>query len=179
MKRSILFATALCVLLFTTSCGSGSPSSPTPTIAQIAGVWRVTVRATSISSTECVGQLLNAAGGVGSTDNRVAQISQTGSNVNATITENDTGAATTYSGTVGASTLALTYQSCNLCVVRNFQCAAGVLRDVTPQADSVNANVAGNTMTGTEAVTYTVTVSSTGAAAGLLIINYGFSATKQ
>jgi hypothetical protein len=179
MKRAGLFATALSLLLFTTSCGSGSPSSPTPTIAQIAGVWRVTARATSVSSSECVGQLLNAGGLVGSVSNGVAQIAQTGSAVNVTITENDTGAATTYSGTIGASTLALTYQSCNLCVIRNIQCAPGIVRDITPQADSVNASVAGSTMTGTEAATYNVTASNTGAAAGLLVINSSFSATKQ
>jgi hypothetical protein len=108
-----------------------------------------------------------------------AQISQTGATVNATVNSNDVGGSSQFTGTVGESTLALNWQYCDLCAIRNLQCAPGIFRDLTPQANTIQATITGNSMTGTQAETMNVTVSGTGAPAGTLTINSSFTGTRQ
>jgi hypothetical protein len=174
------FAIGLLAVL-TSSCGSGGGSStaPTPTIAQVAGVWRVTARATNITTSECVGATLAANGFIGTTSNSTAQITQSGANLTVIATDVATGAVTNYTGSAGASTIALNFQSCTLCVIQRLQCSNGSLRDLTPQADAVTATVSGSSFSGTEAQTYYVTVSGSWVAAGVLVVNASVSGTKQ
>jgi hypothetical protein len=161
------------VCLLAAACG-GSATSPSETTAQVAGVWRATARLNNVSGGECVGPLLST----GNTSTATIQISQAGPNLNATVTDTSTGATSRYSGTVGANTLTLNWQSCDLCVVR-VQCPNGAIRDVSIQTDSITATVNGSTASGTEAETYNVLSATSGANVGLLVLNSSFTATKQ
>jgi hypothetical protein len=116
--------------LAASACGSSGGTSASPVIAQVPGVWRISSRVTSVTTAECVGATLATSGVVGSTSNLTAQISQSGANLTVVGTDTDTGAVTNYTGTAGASTVALNFQSCTLCAFR-VVCSNGAVRDVT------------------------------------------------
>jgi hypothetical protein len=173
------FAIGLLAVL-ASSCGSsGSSTSPTPTIAQVGGVWKGTERVTAVTTSECIGQTLSAAGIVGTSGTGTFQVTQSGATLNAVATSDSDGGTTNYTGTAGANSMALNFTSCNLCNVTNARCSSGALRDLIVQADSINATVTGNSMSGTEATTYNVVVAGTSIGAGLLVVNATFAATKQ
>lgn len=176
MRRLVLVAVVTCLA----ACGGSSSTAPTaPTIAQVGGVWEGRETITSVSTTECAGQALAAAGVVGSSAAGSLQITQTGSALTAVETGTSSGGTTNYTGTAGASSIVLNFTTCNLCAIANLRCLSGVLRDVVPQADSINATVTGNSMSGTEATTYNVFVAGTSVNAGVLTVNGSFAATKQ
>lgn len=174
MKRLIVFALAFLPLA---ACGSSTPSSPTPTEAQIAGVWGGNETLTSASGGECVGAYYLA--NLGATSPVTASIQQTASNLTATVTDPGTGASCTYSGSVGTSTVTMNLTSCTLGVFSRFVCANGALRDYQIQTGSFSGTVSGTTITGTAATTYNVYISGTNIGVGPLVVNASARLTKQ
>jgi len=174
-------ARALCVTAFglgVASCGSDSPAAPSPPpIAQIAGVWRGTVRTTSVTGGECVGSILQSA--VGGTDSFSAAVTQSGPSITAAITALSNGGVTNYTGTVGSSAVQLSWTTCTSCNVFAIRCSATATRDMRLVNSAITGTVSGNTITGNEVDTYNVLVSSTGAGVGAMTINSAFSATRQ
>lgn len=177
--RCIVSGVALCAAL--SGCGgSGSATSPTAAIAQVAGTWRASARLTQVSTTECVGQTLAAAGALGATNASTFQIPQSGNGLTAVINDSASGGTIRYTGTADANSMTLNFQSCDLCAVRNLVCPTGEARDLEVQSETIQAAVAGNTTaTGTDVQTFNVLVAGTRTPAGTLVVNAAFTATKQ
>jgi hypothetical protein len=159
------------------SCGSSSDAPTSPSIAQVAGVWRGTSRVSSVSGGECFATTFQSL--VGGSTTASAAVTQSGSALNVTITDPSTGANCVYTGTAGASAIQLTVVSCSASDSIGAHCASGALRDIRLQTASINATVSGTSMTGTEAETFNVNVGGTSTAVGTLTLTSAFAVTRQ
>ena len=160
----------------TWACG-GSPTSPSSQVAQVGGVWGVTSRVTSVTGGECLASIFQLL--VGAADTGTMQITQSGSSLTAISTSDSDGSSTSYTGTAGASSVALNETSCSACNLIGATCPSGAQRDYRLQTGGVNATINGSTATGTAAESYNVFVAGTNSAVGTLIINSSFSANKR
>jgi hypothetical protein len=176
MRRRIVIALNL---LFLVGCsGSDSPTKPTPTTAQVAGVWSVTETVTSVNGGECFAAIFQST--VGSASRGTMQVSQSGASLTATFTSDSTGGSCSYQGTAGSSSIALNLVSCTASDAIGATCPNSTARrDVRLQTGGINATVNGNTATGTSAETYNVLVSGTGTAVATLTSNASFTATRR
>ena len=151
LKVYCVLAAAMAALA--SGCGDNSPSSPTPSTAQVAGVWNLTSTVTSVSGGECFGPPFQTL--VGQRGAGTAQIQQTGASLTATVTDDSTGGSCSHSGTAGASSLALNTTSCTASDALGARCpGSGLVRNIRLQTGGINATVSGSTMTGTSAETY-------------------------
>ena len=148
----------VCSLCALGACGGPSPIAPTLGLVQVAGFWRSAARLTSFTGGECLASLLS----VGNTNTTTMQISQSGSNLVATLTDTSTGAENRYAGSLQADTMNLTWQSCDRCVAR-IECSNGSVRDVQIKADTITARVSGSSASGTEVATYNLLAVPSGA----------------
>jgi len=169
---------AAAVLLIATACGSDSPTAPSvPSTAQIAGVWRGTLRTDSVAGGECVGSLLQST--VGGIDTISAAVTQSGANVTAAVTTIATGGVVNYTGTAGATGIQLSWTTCTSCNVLAIRCSATATRDLRLVTSTITGTVSGNTITGTEVDTYNVISSTTGVGVGTLTATQSLSVTRQ
>src|ERR1051326_4622535 len=100
----------LCCCLAVSGCGSNS-TTLTPSITQVGGVWIGSVTQISASGgPECLGffQLSN-----GGSDRYTVQVTQNGATLTATGSSQSTDSNCSYTGTAGATTIALNATSCN------------------------------------------------------------------
>jgi len=176
MKR---FGLVLALLVVASSCGDSAPSTPTPTFAQVAGVWRGPARMNTVTGGECFASVFATL--VGSTSTVTAAITQAGAQLTSvTITDQTSGNVCQYSGSVGQSAIQLTWQSCTASNIIGARCpGSGVARDIRLQTSSVSATVSGTTITGTEADLYNVFVANTSSPVGTLNTNSSFTLTRQ
>lgn len=148
----------LLLVVGTLGCG-GSPASPTTVklsaTAQVAGVWAYRATLTSVSGGECVGALLQQS--VGTVQAGTLQVQQTGASLSATLTNDSDGSSCSYSGTAGASSMALNASFCTSATINGIRCSNGSTRNMALQVASINVSLAGSSATGTSADTYNVT----------------------
>ncbi len=100
--RYIKFLLTVMAVTMLAGCGGGSgssPTTPTPTIVQVAGLWRVTTRLASVSGGECVGAAY--ASFVGGQIESTLSIQQSGANLTGTQTTLSNGATCQVTGTAG------------------------------------------------------------------------------
>jgi hypothetical protein len=160
------------------ACGSNTPTTPSPPpTAQIGGVWRGTARLTSSTGGECLAAVFQSA--IGSTSSFAASLNQAGSSLTATVTDPSTGGSCVYTGSVGSSAVTLNVNGCTASNLFGVRCANGAARDLILVTGSINGTVSGNSISGTEAETYNVVSSLTGAGVGTLILNSSFTGTRQ
>ena len=166
------------LLVATASCGDDSPTAPST--VQVGGVWRGTERITAVSGGECFGtfQSMIAAGFPVREFPTSMSITQNGANLDVTATSEEGGNAT-YSGSAGQSTVVLTWVSCAACNLVGATCPNGAQRDVIKQSGSVNASVAGRSMSGTEGEIYNVFVAGTQTSVGTLSLTSSFTFIRQ
>ena len=178
MIRRGLFVFALGLSL--PSCGGskGSPTAPTPSIAQVAGVWSVVNTVSAVTGGECFAALFQTT--IGGVTRGTMQVTQSGASVTATFTSDSTGASCSYQGTAGGSSIALNLVSCTASDIFAAFCPNSTARrDVRLQTGGINATVSGSSANGTGAETYNVFVAGTNSGVGALIVNSTFSATRR
>lgn len=160
-------------------CGSDSPTAPSAQQpqqpAQVSGLWAFTGTVTSVSGGECFATAFQAL--IGERSSGTIQIQQTGASLTATVTDNGTGGSCTYSGTAGATSVALNTTSCTASDAIGARCPNGALRDVRLQTGAFNASLSGGVMSGTVAETYNVI--GAGGPVGVLTINGSFTAQRR
>lgn len=172
-----VLAIAVLPAILAMGCGDDSPSSPTPTTVQVAGVWTFNDTVTSVTGGECFASVFQAA--VGTRGTGTAQIQQSGASLTATITDDATGGSCSYTGTAGTNTIALNVVSCTASDLLGASCpGTGALRNVRLQTGSLNGTVTGSSVSGTEAQTYNVTTAA-GTGVGTLTMNGTFTATRR
>ena len=88
------------------------------------------------------------------------------------------GATCNWQGTAGASSIALSWTSCEAVNISGIRCPNGTVRDIRLVSDSISGTVSGNSANGTGADSYNVFVSGTGGGVGVLVDNYSFTATR-
>jgi hypothetical protein len=162
---------AVASLLVTMACSS-SPTAPS--IANVSGVWSYVSTITSASGGECVAPFFP----IGGITRGTFSVTQNGATLSATSRQNDTGITCQYSGTAGTSTIALSFSSCNIGGVGGVLCANGARRDVLFATDTLNLNVNGSQLSGTEGQTMSVTVAGTNTGVGLLTFASQWTATR-
>lgn len=175
MRR--LFVLALMVA--TAACGSSDVApTPAPTYAQAAGVYRGTAKTIATSGGECLAAAFQSA--VNGTFGITVAVTQSGSSVSATLTEDSNGGNFTYSGAVGLTAISMTGNSCSACNVVGASCPSSTAkRDFRIQTSSVTGSVSGGALSGTETETYNIFVSGTSTSVGVLTLTTTFSLTKQ
>ena len=105
-------------------------------------------------------------------------VQQDGQNVTARLTWTETGSYTDYVGTVGKSSLSLSWTFSNTAFVYGVECNDGVARDLARIADTLTGTISGGTITGTGAEMDNCFISATQAADGVITFNGSFSLTK-
>ena len=161
-------------LIAATACASGNPGTPTvPQTVDASGVWTYTSTVTAASGGECVG----SAPLVGEIDSGTISITQTGANLSAVSRSSD-GTSCSYTGAAGDKAVTLGWTSCDAGKVLGIHCTNGALRDLLMESNSISATIDGRSATGMQAQSFTVVVSGTTTAVGVLAITAKFSATK-
>lgn len=159
------------VALLAAGCASEWPTAPTPTplvrpaIAQMAGLWTITSRVTAASGGDCLGPTLQGLVG-GNSITLTAAIQQSGSDLSATITAPSTGVSCAYTGTAAASTFVLNARSCTASNAIGARCPNGAFRDLLLVTGAWTGSVIENGMSGSEANTFNVAISGSGAGVG-------------
>ena len=147
--------------------GSSSPSEPTPTYVNAAGLWTGSQTLTSVTDGECVGDAYRAL----QLNHQIAftlQISQNVGALTAVATATATGVTTNYTGTAAASSFTLNVTPPVGVTISGFGCSDGQLRDLQLTAGTIMANVAGNSATGTFTFTYNVLLAGTQTSVGIM-----------
>jgi hypothetical protein len=155
--------------ILATACGS-SPAAPAPQPVQAAGMWAGDLRVTSGTGEPCVAAAFQSAAGVSFP--YTLQVEQSGELLTATSRSPATGIVCQLTGTAGTSSITLKLTTCpDFPPARFFSCVPDVFRDARPSALTVNANIAGNALSGTYAETYDVAVYGTTATIGTATLN--------
>lgn len=168
--------------LTASACGSSSPTTPsaptvvTPTVAQVAGVWTKTTTLTGLNGGDCLGatyQLL-----VGFSFQSTLAVTQSGSVLAATSTNQSTGTTCAFTGSAGASTIVLNVTSCQAGFASGVRCTNGAVRDTQLVALGLTGSLNGNIVTGTQAESYNVFISGTPSGVGVLILTSAISMSR-
>jgi hypothetical protein len=177
----------LLVAAVTVACGGGDPSPstpvaptptppPAPTYVNAAGLWTGTSRLTSATGGECVSSIFTTS--IGTTTPITMQVTQNGSAVTAVVTGTTTGVYTNYSGTAGSSSISVAWTSCSAGILNGVRCSNGQLRDLKLNDNTLNANINGNSASGTSGETWNVYVSGTQTSVGILNVTTSYSMTR-
>jgi hypothetical protein len=174
----------LCTVLLTclvSSCGggngtgSGTPISPTPSTANVAGTWKGTATfQTASPAGHCVADVFLRV--AGATAQRAWSVTQIGSLL--TVTETQGSDVETLSGTVDAGTITLNSQGTNIGTLSS-SCPDGVDRHMRFKTGSVSATVSGSRITGTKTTVYDTWVIATGASSGAVTTIDSFALDRQ
>ena len=174
----------LCTVLLTclvSSCGggngatSGTPTSPTPSAANVAGTWKGTATFLTVSPAgNCVADVFLTV--VGRTGERAWSVTQNGSSI--TVVETQVPHVETLSGTVDTSTISLTSQGSNAGTL-STGCPDGVDRHMQFKSGSVSATISGTRITGTKTTIYDTWVAATGARSGGVTTIDSFALDRQ
>lgn len=172
--RRLLVLSTLATLV---GCSGGPTAPPEPTIAQVAGLWRVTSKLVSVTGGECIGPLLAAE--VGTSSDTTLAITQTGASLSGTSTDVGTGAKCQFTGTAGSNsfTINTTINTCDFIGFTATCSTDGAIRTVLIATSSATGTVTGATATGTQAETANVSVN--GAPVGILSLQSTFTAQRQ
>jgi hypothetical protein len=173
--RRRLALTLYATVVLSACGGKSTPTAPTPTIVQVAGLWGYTARLTSASGGECVGQFFQAATGV--TDTGTWQVTQTGASLTARSTDSF-GGTCDYTGTAGSSSIVLNASRCDVSRAI-LTCLNGARRELEIITEAINANVAGSSATGTSVQTWNVYIANTRVGVGVMALNGTLSATRR
>jgi len=163
-----------------TACGGGgssNPASPTPTpvIAQVAGVWTGVNESMSVAGGECVGVTLTSMVDVDTAFN--LDVTQSGASLTAVSTAPISGLSTDYSGTAGPGSMSLSAGP-SVAWVHRFSCLNGLQRDVQAVTDTINVTVSDDKGSATTARTYNVFVAGTTAGVGTMTVTSTFSVAR-
>lgn len=143
------------LVVLAVACGSGATGPSTPQPVQAGGAWRGDLRVTSGTGEPCVGAAFQSAAGV--SFDYTLRVQQSGDQLTATTTSPATGIACQLTGTAQSSSIVLTLTACsNASVPRFFSCSGNIFRDARPSALTINANVSGNSLSGSYAEAYDV-----------------------
>jgi hypothetical protein len=168
----------LLLVVLAAGCGGGPSAPSTPPPVQAAGAWRGALRVTSGTGEPCVGAAFQSAAGV--SFDYTLSVQQSGERLTATSTSPATGIVCQLAGTAGASSIVLNLTTCsNDAPPRFFSCVPDVFRDARPSALTLNANITGNSLSGTYAETYTVVVSGTTTNLGTATLNAQLTLNRQ
>lgn len=165
------------LVLLTTGCGGGPPGPSPPQSVQAAGMWQGQLRVTSGTGEPCVGAAFQSAAGV--SFEYALRIEQSGDTLTATSSSPATGIVCRLTGRAGTSSIMLNLTTCEASPPRFFSCVPDVFREARPSALTVSANIAGNSLTGTYAETYDVSVHGTTTSVGTATLNAQLTLTKQ
>src|SRR5438105_4267990 len=162
MKRLLLFAA---ISLTVIACGNDSttpapstPTTPTPTRVQVAGIWTLTETRTGITGGECLQGTLDST--IGTTGTDTLTISQNGASLTAVTTAQANGVSCNWTGTADTDRFVLNLTTCQTNANQfNIRCANGAVRDLRVASSGIIAviNANGN-YTGTKADTYNVDI---------------------
>lgn len=169
---------AVLVALFCGCSDDGGPASPAPDYLNIAGLWSGTGQVASMAPTNhpLVQTILPLAGG---SSPMTLSVQQNGQNITARLTWTGSGVYTDYSGTVGSSSLTLSWTYSNAAIVTGIMCNDGIARDMVRVGDTINGVINGNAITGTGAETDNCLITATQVADGVITITGTFSLTKS
>lgn len=176
MTKMLVLLLSACVAI---ACGGGndSPTAPsTPRVVQVGGVWTATSTITNVTGGECFASAFQSL--VGRSGQETLAITQTGSSLSATATDDSSGASCRYEGTAGSSTITMNLVSCTASDVIGARCPNGASRDIRLLTGSINATISGTTANGTTAQTYNV-LGPFGSPVGTVTLNGSFNATRR
>lgn len=168
MKRMLL---VVLVSVLASACGS-SPASPTPSVAQVQGVWRLTSRLMTVIGGECVGQLLEPV--IGAEGTGTLSVTQTGPALTATQTED----SCSFTGTAGQDSIVLGTQSCPAGNTLGIACSNGAVRHMLLTSAELTATINGNVGSGTYREVYNITTTE-GVSVGTLNATSQLTMTRQ
>ena len=153
-ERSMRLVVALMVVV-AAACGDSGAAPSRPQPVQAAGTWRGDLRVTSGTGEPCVGAAFQSAAGV--SFEYTLRVEQSGQQLTATSMSPATGIVCQLTGTAESSTIVLNLTSCgNASQPRFFSCAGNIFRDARASALVINANVSGNSLSGSYAEAYDV-----------------------
>jgi hypothetical protein len=171
-------AALLAASLFAVGCESAVPAptttSPSPFVAQLAGVWNGTLTLTSAGGGHCVPSTMT----IGGTEAVSMAVVQDNVDLTARVASATTGISCNYSGRATLNSAVLDSSSCDS-QMRVVTCGDGSIRDLKLIGSSITANVQGGVATGTAAYTYNVFVTGKTEGAGSLVANYTYTASRQ
>ena len=84
------------------------------------------------------------------------RVQQSGDQLTATSTSPATGIVCQLTGTAESSSIVLNLTTCDASQPRFFSCLGSIFRDARPSALTINANLTGNSLSGSYAETYDV-----------------------
>jgi hypothetical protein len=177
VRRARVGVASLGVTVLISGCGSSPQTRPSPSPAQLSGVWTGEQTVTDFTGGECLGSAFE--GFVGLPSQFHATLTQSGNSLTATLDIGHTGDVCTYTGTIEGSALQLTVTSCTESKTVGLRCANGALRDVLPASEAVHATAEGNTITGTALEIDNVVVAGTSDSVGALVSHSSFALTRQ
>lgn len=172
MKR---FAWLALYGLVCAGCGGSNTSPSQP--AQVAGTWHGTVTLTSFTGGECLASVFQSA--VGASGSFTATLTQSGTSVTASVANDSTGGACTYTGSINGNALVLNTTGCQQGDVLGARCPGGALRDILLQSETINATVNGNSLSGTAAETDNIVISGTTILVGTFAGTSAVTAVRQ
>lgn len=159
------------------ACGNGATAPSTPQPVQAAGTWRGALRVTSGTGEPCVGAAFQSAAGI-SFEYTLA-VRQSGDQLTATSMSPATGIVCQLTGTAQASSFALTLTTCDAPAPRFFSCDGSIFRDARPSALTINADITGNSLSGSYAEGYDVFDYGTTTKLGIATSNAQLTLSRQ
>lgn len=156
--------------------GPSTPTSPTPSTAQVGGVWSFTSTVQSVSGSDCLVDVLRRAVGLSAT--ATVSVTQTGSNLTATVAYPNSAYSCRYDGSVGSSSFSLTLRSCDFAYY-GVRCSNGALRDYEPSTENIQGTVSGASMSGTSVSAANVYSGTNGAYLGQITQTESFTGFRR
>lgn len=159
------------------ACGNGATAPSTAQPVRAAGTWRGALRVTSGTGEPCVGAAFQTAAGI-SIEYTLA-VRQSGDQLTATSMSPATGIVCQLTGIAQPSSIVLTLTTCDAPAPRFFSCDGIAFRDARPSAVTINADVTGNSLSGSYAEAYDVFDYGTTTKLGIATLNAQLTLSSQ